>query len=100
MSGIGGALEPGSFPAGNESMMSIGSVGIRKDPNREFFQMCLLSYKLNNQHVDEVMEMDGRLLYKKCVEQEQKQFYEFQGWIAKYVNKARFKKVFQRNKAK
>ena len=79
----------------NQSMISTGSsVGIRKDPNREFFQMCLLSYKMNNQDLDEVMELENKQMYTKCAEQEKKQFYEFHAWIEKEVNKLRFKKVY------
>ena len=83
----------------NQSMISTGSsVGVRKDPNREFFQMCLLSYKMNNQDLDEVMELENKRLYTKCTEQEKKQFYEFQDWIEKEVSKIRFKKVYQKNR--
>ena len=42
------------------------SLGIRKDPNLEFFQMLLLSYKMNNQDLEEVMELDHREMYIKC----------------------------------
>jgi antirestriction protein len=62
--------------------------------------MCLLSYKLNNQHVDEVMELDHRAMYRKCAEQDLKEFYQFPAWIAKEVNKLRFKKVYHENKMK
>ena len=48
MSGIGGP--GGDFPMHTGSMASAASpTATRKDPNKEFFQMCLLSYKLNNQ---------------------------------------------------
>ena len=42
------------------------SLGIRKDPNLEFFRMLLLSYKMNNQDLEEVMELDHREMYIKC----------------------------------
>lgn len=83
----------------NQSMVSTGSsAGVRKDPNKEFFQMCLLSYKMNNQDLDEVMELENKRMYAKCAEQEKKQFYEFQDWIEKEVSKIRFKKVYQKNR--
>jgi len=39
------------------------STSLRKDPNQEFFQMCLLSYKMMHQSNEAVMEMDHRELY-------------------------------------
>lgn len=44
----------------SQGSLDTSSVGIRKDPNQEFFQMCLLSFKMNNQDVDTVMELDHR----------------------------------------
>jgi len=79
------------------SITSGNSAG-RKEPNQEFFQMCLLSFKMNNQDLDEVMNLDQKALYHKCAEQEKKQFFEFQDWISKEVNKIRFKKVYNKNK--
>jgi hypothetical protein len=34
--------------ASSQGSLDSSSVGIRKDPNQEFFQMCLLSFKMNN----------------------------------------------------
>ena len=51
-----------------QSSLQSPSVVKKKDPNKEFFQMCLLSHKLNNQNVEAVMELDHRELYNKCVD--------------------------------
>lgn len=53
---------------------------------------------MNNQDLDEVLELDHKAMYEKCVDQEGKQFNEFQSWIAKEVNKIRFKKAYAKNK--
>ena len=74
------------------------SLGIRKDPNLEFFQMLLLSYKMNNQDLEEVMELDHREMYLKCTESEKVTFFHFPDWIAKEINKIRFRKVYHQNK--
>ena len=44
--------------------------------------------------------MDHRVMYQKCAIQEKKEFYQFTGWIAKEVNKLRFKNVYNKNKQK
>jgi len=44
---------------------------------KQFFQMCLLSFKMNNQDLEEVLEWDHSKLYTKCVEQYKKFFHEF-----------------------
>lgn len=74
------------------------SMGIRKDPNLEFFQMLLLSYKMNNQDLEEVMELDHREMYLKCTKDEKVTFFHFPDWIAKEINKIRFRKVYHQNK--
>ena len=51
----------------NNSTTSQSSL-LRKEPNHEFFQMCLLSFKMNNQDLDEVVELDPKALYTKCIE--------------------------------
>ena len=40
------------------------------------------------------MELDHRIMFKKCVEREKKQFFEYQDWIAKEIKKIRFKKIY------
>ena len=62
--------------------------------------MCLLSFKMNNQDLDEVMELDHRQLYKKCTEKDHKSFYEFQDWIEKEVKKLKFTRIYENNKKK
>jgi hypothetical protein len=84
-------------PDVESSMISGVSVGIRKDPNQEFFQMCLLSYKMNNQDSEVVMELNHRELYRKCTEQDKKQFFEFSDWIQREVKKLKFKHAFREN---
>lgn len=37
--------------------------------------MCLLSFKMNNQDLDTVMELDHRELYIKCTEKDKQQFF-------------------------
>lgn len=54
------------------ALSSSSNIAIRKEPTLEFFQMCLLSHKMNNQYFESVMELDHRRLYKKCVEEESK----------------------------
>jgi len=82
-----------------QSMLSSGSsIGIRKDPNLEFFQMCLLCFKINHKSHHEVLEVNYRQLYKKCTEKDKKQFYEFNEWIDKEIKKQRFKKAFEKNR--
>lgn len=93
-----------SFRGGDlgASMVSVSaaspSLGIRKDPNLEFFQMLLLSYKMNNQDLEEVMELDHREMYLKCTNEEKVTFFHFPDWIAKEINKIRFRKVYHQNK--
>jgi hypothetical protein len=43
--------------------------------------MLLLSFKINNQKSDEVMELDPRKMYKKCAEVDKRQFFQFNDWI-------------------
>ena len=62
--------------------------------------MCLLSFKMNNQDVDTVMELDHRQMYKKCTEVDKQQFFQFSDWIQKEVKKLRFKKAFFDNQRK
>lgn len=78
------------------SMVSAASssLGIRKDPNLEFFQMLLLSYKMNNQDLEEVMELDHREMYLKCTKEEKVTFFHFPDWIGKEIAKIRFRKVY------
>ncbi len=71
---------------------------LRKDPNQEFFQMCLLSHKLNNQNCEAVMELDHRELYLKCAAVDKQQFHQFNDWITKEVRKLTFKRIFKKNK--
>jgi len=63
-----------------------------QNPNFEFFQMCLLSFKLNNQDLDEILELDQQALFTKCTVEHKKPFQDFQEWISKEVYKIRFKK--------
>ena len=60
--------------------------------------MCLLSFKMNNQDLDEILTLDNKALYSKCVKQEKKEFHEFQSWIQKEVNKIRFQKIYEKNR--
>ena len=76
------------------------SVGLRKDSNQEFFTMCLLSFKLNNQDLEEVLELDHRALYQKCVDIDKKEFFEFQDWISKEVQKLRFQNIYKAHQRK
>lgn len=69
-----------------------------EDKQQQFFTMCLLSFKMNNQDLDELLELDHKAMYEKCVNHQEKQFYEFQNWISKEVSKIRFKKVYAKNK--
>ena len=69
------------------SMVSCASVPKRKDPNQEFFKMCLVSFQMNNQDDEFVYEMDHRKLWKKCAIDEKKEFYQFQEWIQKEAKK-------------
>ncbi len=73
-------------------------MAVRKDPNKEFFQMILLSYKMNNQESDDIMELDGKGLYHKCALVEKTPFHKFPEWVAHEVQKIRFKKVYYKNK--
>ena len=84
----------------SQGSLESSSVGIRKDPNQEFFQMCLLSFKMNNQDVESVMELGHREMYKKCTEVDKQQFFQFSDWIQKEVKKLRFKKAFFDNQRK
>jgi len=69
-----------------------------QNPNFEFFQMCLLSFKLNNQDLDEILELDQQALFTKCTVEHKKPFQDFQEWISKEVYKIRFKKQYDANK--
>ena len=60
----------------------------------EFFQMCLLSFKMNNQSMEAVMELDHKDLFSKCVNRDKKSFYEFNDWIKAEVSRIRFKQVY------
>ena len=50
----------GDDPRGSMISVNSSSFGVKKDPNLEFFQMLLLSYKMNNQDLEEAMELDNR----------------------------------------
>lgn len=50
---------------------------VEKDHNMEFFHMCLLSFKMNNQDIDEVMELDSKKMFYKCVNIEKQEFFQF-----------------------
>ena len=69
-----------------------------QNPNFEFFQMCLLSFKLNNQDLDEILELDLQALFTKCTVEHKKPFQDFQEWISKEVYKIRFKRQYNANK--
>ena len=77
--GMGIDLSNSSATGTNNRKNSItsGNSAGRKEPNQEFFQMCLLSFKMNNQDLEEVLEWDHSKLYTKCVEQDKKVFHEF-----------------------
>lgn len=53
---------------------------------------------MNNQDLDEILTLDNKALYSKCVKQEKKEFHEFQSWIQKEVNKIRFQKIYEKNR--
>lgn len=92
----------GSDDMGREracSMISTNSqLSIRKDPNKEFFQMLLLAYKMNNQETDEVLMLDGRDLYNKCTQEDKTPFHKFPEWITKEIKRIHFKKIYMENK--
>ena len=62
--------------------------------------MCLLSFKMNNQSMEAVMELDHKDLFSKCVNRDKKSFYEFNDWIKAEVSRIRFKQVYQKNQRK
>jgi len=39
--------------------------------------MCLLSFKLNNQDLDEILELDQQALFTKCTVEHKKPFQDF-----------------------
>lgn len=80
------------------SFVSTSSFGGKKDPNVEFFQMLLLSYKMNNQDLEEVMELDYREMYKRCTMDQKINFFQFNEWIAKEFEKIRYRKFYHQNK--
>ena len=53
---------------------------------------------MNNQDLDEILTLNTKSLYSKCVQQEKKEFHEFQAWIQKEVNKIRFQKIYEKNR--
>ena len=59
--------------------------------------MCLLSFKMNNQSMEAVMELDHKDLFSKCVNRDKKSFYEFNDWIKAEVSRIRFKQVYEKN---
>jgi len=44
------------------------------------------------------MELDHREMYLKCTKEEKVTFFHFPDWIAKEINKIRFRKVYHQNK--
>lgn len=81
-------------------MISVGSssFGAKKDPNQEFFQMLLLSYKMNNQDLEEVMELDHKEMYRQCTQDQKVSFFQFNEWISKEISRIRYRKFYQQNK--
>ena len=107
MSYSGGNI--GSFRSGTDDLQSsqysvgssnIGGGGFSKDINLEFFQMLWLSYKMNNQDLEEVLELDSQEMYKKCTEEDKVTFFQFNEWISKEFNKIKFRKFYALNKKK
>lgn len=44
------------------------------------------------------MELDHREMFIKCTKEEKVTFFHFPDWIAKEINKIRFRKVYHQNK--
>lgn len=80
-------IQPGIQNLEEDSMEASKGKNKKRDPNAEYFQMCLLSFKLNNQDMEEVMLLDHRRLYKKCVDEDKTEFNMFQDWIQKEVQR-------------
>ena len=58
-----------------------GLPGRISSPEYEYFQMCLLSLKMQHQGFSDVLRMDGKELYKRAVEDEGLVFYKYYEWI-------------------
>lgn len=71
-----------------------------RQKKKEFFNMVLLSYQLNNKDCEEVMKLDSKALYQKCVEVDKTQFHKFPEWIAQEIHQISFKKHYFMNKQK
>ena len=82
---------------------------MKTDAYKEFFSMCLISYKMNDTNGPEThlkmndfdfqfaAELDQEQLYKKCTEVDNCQFYQFHDWIEKEVKKLKFRHLFREN---
>lgn len=52
-----------------------------RDHEFEFFQMCLISVKMQNQKFNEVLRMNGKRLFERATKIERVVFYKFYDWI-------------------
>lgn len=80
-------IETTSYRSRTTSMVSGSQSGlaVRKDPNKEYFMMVLLSYKINNQTDDDIMELDGKYLYHKATIIDKIPFHKHIDWIANEI---------------
>lgn len=71
---------------GSEISSSPLKVEKRKSPDEEFFMMTLLAFKIRNQELDKVIQLDSKKLFKEVLKLK-KAFFDFPRWIEEEANK-------------
>jgi hypothetical protein len=97
-SGSNSGSAKNAFGGGSDTSKNKSSLSymLNRDPLKEFFHLTLQSVKMNSPHMNQILNMNGDMFYKKAID-DSVPFNQWGTWIEDQLNRIVLSKILKMN---